>query len=474
MKELIKLLEEEKSKKQKTIIASIVGAGGKTTLLHGLGIRLKEAGYRVVITTTTMVYMPDDPWLDSISIGESVYNSIIEERNETPCFHFIGEAKPILEGIQPGAPGVKITGISDETIARLEMKKGPGAYDFILIESDGARQLPIKAPNESEPLIPRNVDIVLGVIGLDSVGLKLDEENVHRPERLCRVLGKQPGEHLTPGDIKTLVLHPEGLFKKVPHSARRVLLLNKAEGIPIKELGREIALDILSESDSNLDIYVTSLEQEHIYFKYPIRVSLIVFGAGLSTRMGTQKLLLDINKKPIIDSVLNLVADGGFRETLKHLGFAFETLLVYHDETIKSLGEPYKIDKILWNRSPEEGMSSSLKISVNGSRLDTDGYLFLMGDQPFIDSETIVEIAKVWKKDLSRIVVPYFAGKQGNPVLFSWELKDRLLNATGDKGGREVIRTCLDKVSFCELENERPGMDIDDPGTYRKLKDESI
>lgn len=56
------IIEYEK-KKARTI--SVVGAGGKTTLIYRLAEELKEKGFRVLITTTTKMYVLEKrfiPW----------------------------------------------------------------------------------------------------------------------------------------------------------------------------------------------------------------------------------------------------------------------------------------------------------------------------------------------------------------------------------------------------------------------------
>ncbi len=68
----------------------------------------------------------------------------------------------------------------------------------MIIEADGARKLPIKAPAEHEPVIPEFVNTVITVIGLSGLGKPLTEEWVHRPGILffsCRsAFGRQIGK----------------------------------------------------------------------------------------------------------------------------------------------------------------------------------------------------------------------------------------------------------------------------------------
>ncbi len=344
--------------------------------------------------------------------------------------------------------------------------------DFLIVESDGARQLPLKAPGENEPCIPSKADVVIGVMGMDALGKELRDGNVHRAEQMSRLLDQPLGSVISETTFRKLAMNEDGLFRNSPLGARKIMILNKAEGVEKRMLAEDIMKGILEQHDGIDDFLIASLEQEYIYKRLPLKLSLIVFGAGKSTRMGEQKLLMEMDGSSILEKVMRTVTKKAYLDP-DRLGqvVTSETILVYHEDGVKAIGERYGIEKLVWNPEPERGMSSSLLLAAENIARDCDGYLFFMGDQPFLDDDTMTNILKLWLKDTTRIVVPYFAGKQGNPVLFPWELRDRLLRVTGDKGGRDVIKSSLDKVAFCEIEESTPGVDIDDRECYTRYKD---
>ena len=98
----------------------------------------------------------------------------------------------------------------------------------IVVEADGSKMRPFKAPGEGEPVIPRSATAVLSVVGLDVIGRPLDGRAVHRPEVVAMLASVKLGTQVTPELVATVLLHPAGGRKGVPAGARWLVLLNKA------------------------------------------------------------------------------------------------------------------------------------------------------------------------------------------------------------------------------------------------------
>ena len=103
-----------------------------------------------------------------------------------------------------------------------------GVFDYILVEADGSRQKPIKAPADHEPVIPDGTTKTVGVIGLDALGKQICSDSVHRPEHFCRLTGRNMGDRIDEEMVAKLILAPDGLFKSVPGGSRNYVLFNKA------------------------------------------------------------------------------------------------------------------------------------------------------------------------------------------------------------------------------------------------------
>jgi probable selenium-dependent hydroxylase accessory protein YqeC len=139
----------------------------------------------------------------------------------------------------PGAEAGKAHGYSPACIDALAER---GLADWILVEADGSRNRPIKAPAAYEPVIPASACAVLGVIGLGCLNKAFTPELVHRMTEFAAVTGLRPGETITPAAAASLVLHPAGLFKNSP--ALRCLFCNQSDLPGAHEAGEALLQEI--------------------------------------------------------------------------------------------------------------------------------------------------------------------------------------------------------------------------------------
>lgn len=202
---------------------AFVGAGGKTTHLLHFARELAADGRPVLVTTTTHLA---DPREEENTFARILFRPDLE-RPPTPGSAPLPEPLPgvtLLVSRPADEPG-KLKGIHASRIAQLR-----AVWDLVLVESDGSKQLPVKAPAPWEPVVPEGTDLVVGVIGLDALGEPMDERTVHRPELFATVTGCAPGAPIGWDHVVALSRHPEGLFKGA--RGRRVVLLNKVDEAP--------------------------------------------------------------------------------------------------------------------------------------------------------------------------------------------------------------------------------------------------
>ncbi len=178
----------------------------------------------------------------------------------------------------------------------------------------------------------------------------------------------------------------------------------------------------------------------------------IILASGFSARMGKDKLLLDIEGEKLIEKAIKT----GKKSNLD------EIILVYRKAEVGKIGKEYDI-KTVYNKKPDLGQSESVKLGVLNSKEKTKGYMFLMGDQPYLNYKTINKIIKKFNKKRNFIIVPYYAGAKGNPVIFSSNFRDELLNIEGDRGGSSIIERNPDLVSKMFFRDKKLGVDIDTP-----------
>jgi len=177
-------------------VLSIVGAGGKTTLMFSLA-RLLSRKSRVLVTTTTKIFLPNPGQYDFIAMGSSSFDKYNRMK---------------ANGIYVYGNGVsdenKILGLRPEDVDRLEI-----FFDYVLVESDGAKGKLVKGWGRNEPVICSSTTHTVGVLNLNSLGLTVDEENVHRVDEFLKMTGAKRQERINGEHLTSLVFHKDGLFK---------------------------------------------------------------------------------------------------------------------------------------------------------------------------------------------------------------------------------------------------------------------
>ena len=136
---------------------------------------------------------------------------------------------------------------------------------YLIVEADGSAGHPLKAPAEHEPVIPSSVTMVVAMMGLEAMSARLDERTAFRVEQVKRVTGLDTGELLTPDALAKVFLHPAGLFKGTPDSAKRVVLLNKADLIKDEKNATELADILLADPMKKIDRVVLGSIKRRVY-----------------------------------------------------------------------------------------------------------------------------------------------------------------------------------------------------------------
>lgn len=185
-----------------------VGAGGKTTVLKLLAEEYRSSCLPVVLTTTTHMKREESScFLENPSFEEIA--GLLRRRG----FVFAGSSAG--EG--------KIGSLPGEILRKVFELPCP-----VLLEADGAKGLPVKAPAEHEPVLPVQTTCVLSVYGLDAVGKSIHRV-CFRPERTAELLGKSVRDTVEPEDIAALAFHDKGGRKCVKPHMKYVVVLNKAD-----------------------------------------------------------------------------------------------------------------------------------------------------------------------------------------------------------------------------------------------------
>ncbi len=169
-------------------VVSIVGFGGKTTLLFKLARELVSS--KVLVSTTTKMFLPNENQYDFIFIDEPVKiqgNGI-----------YFAASRSLESG--------KVSCFKDF----YETQK---QFDYVLMEADGSKGKFLKAWDEHEPVIVSNTTKTIGVVNLKLFGCEINESNIHRVEIFCKITNANIGDEICVEHYQKIIEHRDGLFK---------------------------------------------------------------------------------------------------------------------------------------------------------------------------------------------------------------------------------------------------------------------
>ncbi len=181
-------------------LSAIIGSGGKSTLLRALAEELSGQG-RVIVATSTKMRVPD--WCPVYLEGSVEDIKVALESESCICVGTVQASTSKLDA--PCVPFEELVGMAD----------------YVLVEADGSRGLPLKAHAAHEPVIPACASRVICVVGIDGVGQPVSCV-AHRPELYASLSGLAPDDAVTPEALARVLqaehLHDTALINKV-HTA---------------------------------------------------------------------------------------------------------------------------------------------------------------------------------------------------------------------------------------------------------------
>ena len=197
------------------LCVSIVGAGGKTTLLSLLA---KQLHGRNICTTTTKLACQE----------ASLFSRHLDLRSQffdPTQLRYLERDLLITNGPTQKGRENKLQGLNEAQLNQV-WKYCQDSCANLLIEADGAKRKLLKAPADWEPVIPEFTDLVICVFCPDILGQSLNEDNVFRSQLFAGVTGSNLGEVIDGKMLTRYLIHPQGGFKNIPDQARKILFSN--------------------------------------------------------------------------------------------------------------------------------------------------------------------------------------------------------------------------------------------------------
>jgi molybdenum cofactor cytidylyltransferase len=192
-------------------------------------------------------------------------------------------------------------------------------------------------------------------------------------------------------------------------------------------------------------------------------VSAIVLAAGMSARMGQNKLLLLFKGKPLIAHAVDILLASEIDEIIVVLGNEADKV----QEKLRG-----RQVRLIENPDFREGLSTSVRAGVTAVSRQADGIMVYLADQPLLESADVNRILRAFAhaKDAGKsIVVPFFDRQRGNPVLLDSSYREAILGVVGDVGCKGVIKRYPDQVFVLQMESDHVIRDMDTIEEYEAV-----
>jgi molybdenum cofactor cytidylyltransferase len=193
-----------------------------------------------------------------------------------------------------------------------------------------------------------------------------------------------------------------------------------------------------------------------------LSVSAIVLAAGSASRMGSQKQLLQLGDKTLLEHTLESVRASQVQRIVVVLGSAAEEIRP-HIPLAENV-------KVVVNDAFQAGMGSSLQCGLAALDPQADATLVVLADQPLVRPATLNRLIEDYGRHKPQILIPLFRGFRGNPVLVDRSVFPEIAALHGDTGCRAIFGDHLDNIRKIAVDDPGVLLDTDSPRDLKQLR----
>ncbi|HEV2335620.1 MAG TPA: molybdopterin-binding/glycosyltransferase family 2 protein [Stellaceae bacterium] len=193
------------------------------------------------------------------------------------------------------------------------------------------------------------------------------------------------------------------------------------------------------------------------------RIAALLLAAGQSRRMGSNKLLAEIDGRPMVARTAQRLLSSHARPIVAVLGNEADAV----DAALGRL----PVERVR-NPAFAEGLSTSLKRGLAALPPDIDGVVVCLGDMPLVTGRDLDRLIAAFNPLEGRaIIVPTGRGKRGNPVLWARRFFPEMAELAGDVGAKHLIGEHAELVYEVEMDSDGVLVDVDTPDALAAIRD---
>jgi molybdenum cofactor cytidylyltransferase len=187
----------------------------------------------------------------------------------------------------------------------------------------------------------------------------------------------------------------------------------------------------------------------------------IVLAAGLSRRMGAQKLLLPLAGQTVIGHVVDRVLQSEVRQVF--------VVVSDGNNGVTDAVAPKRVS-IVVNSDTQGDMLSSVRAGLRALPKACEAALLVLGDQPTLQPQIINQLIDCHRTMPDKINVPAYEGKRGHPLLFARRYITKVLTHYDGIGLRGLLQEYADEVNELAVHDADVLEDMDLPKDYQKIR----
>lgn len=191
-------------------------------------------------------------------------------------------------------------------------------------------------------------------------------------------------------------------------------------------------------------------------------IGAVVLAAGMSTRMGSPKMLLKWGSITVIEQVVDSLNQAGVDEVIVVAGALFED--------IKKLLDKRDVIVIVNPNYKNGEMTDSLQTGLSELSQSTTAAMIVLGDQPFVSPKTMRMLIQAFEKTGHNIIMPSINKRRGHPWIIRRTLWDEIMALRAPLTMRDFMRSNQENIHYVLVEDENIVKDMDTPEDYRRLQ----
>jgi molybdenum cofactor cytidylyltransferase len=171
-------------------------------------------------------------------------------------------------------------------------------------------------------------------------------------------------------------------------------------------------------------------------------ISALILAAGSGSRIGTPKLMLEIDGKSFVNVIIDRIKIAGIKNIV----------CIVSEKTYEWAKKNINDCKIVVNPEPEKGMISSVFYGMKN--IDKcNGVMIIPVDHPYVETNTYKLLMMESEKNASVIIKPKFDGKSGHPIIIPYELANKITGDDFSTGLNDIISKSGCKQVFVDVED---------------------